>query len=86
MPARIASAAAGACEWSAVETVTASICLSIALSISRESDDIQRTYELGVNSYIVKPVDFNSFTEVIKLIKLYWLQTNEPPFREIGHG
>ncbi len=58
----------------------------IALSISRESDDIQRTYELGVNSYIVKPVDFNSFTEVIKLIKLYWLQTNEPPFREIGHG
>ena len=39
------------------------------------------TYRLGVNSYIVKPVDFLTFAEVAKTIKMYWLLTNEPPFR-----
>jgi two-component system, response regulator len=56
----------------------------IVLTTSRENSDITRTYELGVNSYIVKPVDFNSFAEVIKNIKVFWLLTNEPPFPEIG--
>jgi hypothetical protein len=37
---------------------------------------------LGVNSYIVKPVDFTSFAEVIKNIKVFWILTNEPPFPE----
>jgi hypothetical protein len=54
----------------------------VVVTTSRENVDISRAYELGVNSYIVKPVDFPSFAEVVKQIKLYWLITNEPPFPE----
>ncbi len=52
----------------------------VVLTTSRENADITTAYELGVNSYIVKPVDFISFTEVVKNIKMYWILTNEPPF------
>jgi CheY-like chemotaxis protein len=52
----------------------------VVVTTSRENADISRAYELGVNSYIVKPVDFAAFTEVVKQIKFYWLLTNEPPF------
>jgi two-component system response regulator len=52
------------------------------MTTSRESRDIEAAYGLGVNSYIVKPVDFLTFTEVVKSIKVYWLLTNEPPFRD----
>jgi CheY-like chemotaxis protein len=52
----------------------------IVVTTSRENSDITRAYELGVNSYIVKPVDFPSFAEVVKNIKIYWILTNEPPF------
>ena len=52
----------------------------VILTTSRENRDIDRAYALGVNSYIVKPVDFNSFSDVVKTIKMYWLLTNEPPF------
>lgn len=52
----------------------------VVVTTSRENDDISRAYELGVNSYIVKPVDFPAFAEVVKQIKFYWLLTNEPPF------
>lgn len=52
----------------------------IVVTTSRENSDISRAYELGVNSYIVKPVDFAAFTEVVKNIKIYWILTNEPPF------
>lgn len=54
----------------------------VVLSTSRENADIDAAYGLGVNSYIVKPVDFLAFTEVVKTIKVYWLLTNQPPFRE----
>jgi len=54
----------------------------IILTTSRENSDITLAYELGVNSYIVKPVDFTSFSEVMKNIKVYWLLTNESPFPE----
>ena len=56
----------------------------VILTTSRENTDISRAYELGVNSYIVKPVDFGSFTEVVKHIKMYWILTNEPPFSPNG--
>jgi two-component system response regulator len=56
----------------------------IAVTTSKENADISRTYELGVNSYIVKPVDFISFVEVVKNIKIYWMLTNQPPFPEGG--
>jgi two-component system, response regulator len=52
----------------------------VVLTTSRQNDDIEATYRLGVNSYIVKPVDFQAFAEVVKTIRLYWLLTNEPPF------
>ncbi len=52
----------------------------VVLTTSRENRDIAAAYELGVNSYIVKPVEFLAFTEMAKTIKIYWLLTNEPPF------
>jgi CheY-like chemotaxis protein len=57
----------------------------IVLTTSRQNEDIEAAYKLGVNSYIVKPVDFPAFAEVMKTIKIYWLLTNEPPFPE-NHG
>ncbi|MGE5568935.1 MAG: response regulator [Rhodospirillales bacterium] len=53
----------------------------VVLTTSRESEDIEAAYALGVNSYIVKPVDSTAFAEVIKTIKVYWLLINEQPFR-----
>ena len=52
----------------------------IVLTTSRERDDIATAYGLGVNSYIVKPVDFLEFADVVEAIKTYWLLMNEPPF------
>lgn len=52
----------------------------VILTTSRENSDIGTAYQIGVNSYIVKPVDFDSFAQVVKRIKLYWILTNEPPF------
>lgn len=52
----------------------------VILTTSRENADIAAAYQLGVNSYIVKPVDFGSFSEMVKNIKMYWILTNEPPF------
>jgi two-component system response regulator len=54
----------------------------VVLTTSRENRDIDAAYRLGVNSYIVKPVDFLAFADVAKTIKVYWLLTNEPPFTE----
>jgi len=54
----------------------------IVVTTSHENADISLAYELGANSYIVKPVSFPAFAEVIKNIKAYWLLTNEPPFPE----
>jgi CheY-like chemotaxis protein len=56
----------------------------VVMTTSRQSTDIEAAYGLGVNSYIVKPVDFLTFTEVVKSIKVYWLLTNEPPFLDGG--
>ncbi len=52
----------------------------VVLTTSRENKDIEAAYRIGVNSYIVKPVDFLAFAEVVKTIKIYWLLTNEQPF------
>lgn len=48
----------------------------VVLTSSREDSDIEKAYELGANSYIVKPVDFLNFSEVIKQLGLYWLVLN----------
>ncbi|HXU23847.1 MAG TPA: response regulator [Tepidiformaceae bacterium] len=51
----------------------------VALTSSREDRDIQECYDLGVNSYIVKPVDFEQFTEAIRQLGLYWMVLNQRP-------
>lgn len=51
----------------------------VVLTSSREERDLFLCYELGVNSYIVKPVDFAQFTESIRQLGLYWLLFNERP-------
>jgi CheY-like chemotaxis protein len=51
----------------------------VALTSSREEKDMVACYQLGVNSYIQKPVDFEQFRETIKTIGLYWTKLNEPP-------
>lgn len=51
----------------------------VVLTTSREEQDMVEAYNLGVNSYIIKPVDFMQFTQSIKEIGLYWLILNEPP-------
>lgn len=49
----------------------------IVLTSSAEESDIVESYQLGVNSYIVKPVDFDKFVQAIKKIGLYWLLLNK---------
>ena len=49
------------------------------MTSSREDRDIVESYQLGVNSYIVKPVDFGQFTEAVKQLGYYWLLLNQPP-------
>jgi two-component system response regulator len=51
----------------------------VVLTTSREDRDIVDSYRLGVNSYIVKPVDFDQFAEAMRQIGLYWLLLNQPP-------
>lgn len=51
----------------------------VILTSSKEDPDIQRCYALGANSYIVKPVNFESFAEAIKNLGFYWILLNQPP-------
>jgi len=51
----------------------------VVLTSSKEEQDIVDSYKLGVNSYIVKPVDFEKFVLAIKEIGIYWLLINHPP-------
>ncbi len=49
------------------------------LTSSREDRDLQTCYDLGVNSYIVKPVEFENFVKAVSELGLYWLLLNQPP-------
>lgn len=51
----------------------------VVLTSSREERDLIDTYNLGVNSYIVKPLDFSQFIEAIRQISLYWMGLNQLP-------
>jgi two-component system response regulator len=51
----------------------------VMLTSSREERDLIESYRLGVNSYIVKPVDFDQFKESARTLGMYWLLLNRPP-------
>ena len=50
----------------------------VMMTSSREESDVVESYRLGVNSYIVKPVDFDQFTEAVRQLGLYWMLLNQP--------
>ena len=52
----------------------------VVLTSSKEDRDIVESYRLGVNSYMVKPIDFDQFIECVSELGLYWLVCNTPPF------
>ncbi len=55
----------------------------VVLTSSREESDIIESYQLGVNSYIVKPVSFDQFVKSVSELGLYWLLTNQGPIQDI---
>ena len=51
----------------------------VVLTSSKEESDLLRSYDLGVNSYIRKPIDFDQFVETVRQIGFYWMLINEQP-------
>lgn len=51
----------------------------VMITSSREEQDLIRSYELGVNAYVVKPMDFRQFVDSIKEVGFFWAIINEPP-------
>lgn len=56
----------------------------VVLTSSQETPDINRAFDLGANSYLVKPVSFDTLTQMVQTLNLYWLILNEKP--EARHG
>ena len=50
----------------------------VILTSSKEEEDLIMGYSLGANSYVRKPVDFEEFQEAVRLLGIYWLETNQP--------
>ena len=51
----------------------------VVLTSSREENDLVKSYKLGANAYIQKPLDFDAFRQAVKQLGLFWLVVNEPP-------
>ncbi len=57
----------------------------VIMTSSKEEQDIIKSYELGVNSFVVKPVEFYAFAKAVSNLGLYWMITNEPPMLYRGN-
>lgn len=53
----------------------------VIMTSSREDPDLRRCYDLGINAYVVKPVDFEQFTRTVTQLGIFWALINEPPPR-----
>lgn len=51
----------------------------VMLTSSREEQDLVNSYQLGVNAYVVKPVDFQTFVDAVKQLGIFWAMHNQPP-------
>jgi CheY-like chemotaxis protein len=58
----------------------------VMLTSSREEQDLARSYNLGTNAYVVKPVDFSDFVEAIRKLGLFWAVVNQPPPGSAGQA
>jgi len=56
----------------------------IVLTSSRQEEDLKKCYQLGVNGYVVKPVDFHEFINAVKELGVFWALINEPPPGSVG--
>jgi CheY-like chemotaxis protein len=56
----------------------------VVMTCSREEQDIVRSYKLGVNAYVVKPLNFHEFVDAMKVVGAFWVVLNEPPKIEIN--
>ena len=65
-------------EWLRTQPVLRRIPV-VVLTSSREATDITRAYDLGANSYLVKPVEYAALREMLRVVDAYWLGMNEPP-------
>ncbi|MGB8012884.1 MAG: response regulator [Terriglobales bacterium] len=54
----------------------------VIMTSSKEERDLVASYDLGANSYIQKPVDFDQFRETVKTVGLYWMVINQPPVNQ----
>jgi len=54
----------------------------VMITSSREERDLVRSYDMGVNAYVVKPVDFQEFTDSVRKLSCFWAMINEPPPRK----
>jgi CheY-like chemotaxis protein len=55
----------------------------VILTSSREQRDIIESYRLGVNAYVVKPVDFHSFADAVQQLGMFWAVINQPPYPNV---
>ena len=53
-------------------------CPVVVLTSSKEAPDVRTAYDLGANSYLIKPVEFQSFLDMVGTLNLYWLMLNQP--------
>ena len=53
----------------------------VMMTSSREEQDLVRSYQLGANAYVVKPLEFHAFVDAVKVLGAFWAMLNEPPAR-----